>query len=63
MKCCKSGLHIIHDMLLPIKKKYPEVSYGDLWALAGAGEKKMLILFIDTLYNTHISYLLFKTMC
>jgi catalase (peroxidase I) len=27
-------------MLLPIKKKYPEVSYGDLWALAGAGEKK-----------------------
>jgi len=31
-----NGLHIIHDMLLPIKKKYPQVSYGDLWALAGS---------------------------
>lgn len=31
-----AGLHIIHDLLLPIKKKYPQVSYGDLWALAGA---------------------------
>jgi len=31
-----AGLHIIHDLLLPIKKKHPEVSYGDLWALAGA---------------------------
>ena len=30
------GLHIIHDLLLPIKKKYPDVSFGDLWALAGA---------------------------
>jgi len=34
--CCPPGLHIIHDLLLPIKKKYPDVSYGDLWALAGA---------------------------
>ena len=31
-----AGLHIIHDLLLPIKKRHPEVSYGDLWAMAGA---------------------------
>ena len=31
-----AGLHIIHDLLLPVKQKYPGVSYGDLWALAGA---------------------------
>mmetsp|Transcript_57100 Transcript_57100/g.114581 ORF Transcript_57100/g.114581 Transcript_57100/m.114581 type:complete len:297 (-) Transcript_57100:189-1079(-) len=32
-----AGLHIIHDLVLPIKKKHGDkVSFGDLWALAGA---------------------------
>ena len=31
-----AGLHIIHDLLLPVKKNHPEASYSDIWALAGA---------------------------
>ena len=31
-----AGLHIIHDLLIPIKKEYPSVSNADIWAMAGA---------------------------
>ena len=30
-----AGLGIVRDMLLPIKKRHPEVSFADLWVLAG----------------------------
>ncbi len=30
-----AGLQIARDFLEPMKKKYPGVSYGDLWTLAG----------------------------
>lgn len=30
-----AGLKIARDFLEPIKKKYPAISYGDLWTLAG----------------------------
>jgi len=30
-----NGLAIARDRLEPIKKKFPEISYGDLWTLAG----------------------------
>jgi len=30
-----AGLKIARDLLEPIKKKYPELSYADLWTLAG----------------------------
>lgn len=30
-----AGLGIVRDMLLPIKKAHPEVSFADLWVLAG----------------------------
>lgn len=29
------GLHIARNLLEPIKKEFPELSYGDLWTLAG----------------------------
>merc|ERR1711935_861306 len=31
-----AGLSIARDMLLPIKQAHPEVSYSDLWTLAGS---------------------------
>jgi len=31
-----AGLQIARDFLEPIKKKYPDLSYADLWTLAGA---------------------------
>ena len=30
-----AGLHIARELLEPIKKKYPWMSYSDLWTLAG----------------------------
>ena len=30
-----AGLGIVRDLLLPIKKAHPEISYADLWVLAG----------------------------
>ena len=30
-----AGLHIARELLEPIKKKYPGISYSDLWTLAG----------------------------
>ena len=30
-----AGLGIVRDLLLPIKKAHPEVSYADLWVLCG----------------------------
>eukprot|EP01090_Pellita_catalonica_P023475 TRINITY_DN970_c0_g1_i1.p1 TRINITY_DN970_c0_g1~~TRINITY_DN970_c0_g1_i1.p1 ORF type:complete len:406 (-),score=103.04 TRINITY_DN970_c0_g1_i1:81-1298(-) len=30
-----AGLGIIRDMLLPVKKAHPEISYGDIWTFAG----------------------------
>ena len=30
------GLNVAHDLLEPIKKKFPWISYSDLWTLAGA---------------------------
>jgi hypothetical protein len=30
-----AGLGIVRDMLLPIKKRHPEVSFADLWVLGG----------------------------
>jgi len=30
-----AGLNIVRDMLLPVKQRHPELSYGDLWTLAG----------------------------
>ena len=30
-----AGLHIVHDLLIGIKKSHPEVSLADLWTLAG----------------------------
>jgi catalase (peroxidase I) len=31
-----AGLHIVHDLLLPVKAKFPTVSTADIWAMAGA---------------------------
>ena len=31
-----AGLHIVHDLLHPVKAKFPTVSVGDIWAMAGA---------------------------
>lgn len=31
-----AGLHIIHDLLIPVKKSFPNVSTADIWAMAGA---------------------------
>jgi len=36
------GLGIIRDLLLPIKKRHPEISYSDLWALAGCAAIEFL---------------------
>lgn len=30
-----AGLKVVRDLLDPIKKKYPAMSYSDLWTLAG----------------------------
>lgn len=30
-----AGLGIVRDLLLPIKKRHPEISFADLWTLAG----------------------------
>lgn len=30
-----AGLKVVRDLLDPIKKKYPGLSYSDLWTLAG----------------------------
>ena len=30
-----AGLGIVRDLLLPIKKAHPEVSFADLWVLGG----------------------------
>jgi len=30
------GLHIIHDLLVPVKKTFPNVSTADIWAMSGA---------------------------
>lgn len=45
VRCCRfrpeaehsanAGLHIARELLEPIKKKYPWISYSDLWTLAG----------------------------
>jgi len=29
------GLNIVHDLLAPLKEKYPDVSIADLWVMAG----------------------------
>lgn len=31
-----AGLSIARDMLLPVKQAHPDLSYSDLWTLAGA---------------------------
>lgn len=46
MLCCRfapeadyganAGLKIARDLLEPVKKKFPWISYADLWTLAGA---------------------------
>jgi len=33
---CNAGLKVARDFLEPIKKNHPEISYADLWTLAGA---------------------------
>lgn len=30
-----AGLHVARERLEEVKKKYPYISYGDLWTLAG----------------------------
>ncbi|KAI8575552.1 hypothetical protein K450DRAFT_261206 [Umbelopsis ramanniana AG] len=35
LHAANNGLAIARDRLEPIKKKFPEISYGDLWTLAG----------------------------
>ena len=30
-----AGLHIVHDLLHPVKSKFPTVSFSDIWAAAG----------------------------
>jgi len=35
------GLTIVHDLLAPIKEKFPDVSLADLWTLAGARAVKL----------------------
>ena len=31
-----AGLHIIHDLLIPVKEAFPNVSTADIWAMSGA---------------------------
>ena len=37
-----AGLSMVRDMLLPIKARHPEVSFADLWTLAGAAAVEFL---------------------
>jgi hypothetical protein len=37
-----AGLSIVRDMLLPVKAKHPEISYADLWTLAGCSAVEFL---------------------
>lgn len=37
-----AGLSIVRDLLLPIKERHPDVSYADLWAIAGAAAVEFL---------------------
>ena len=37
-----AGLSIVRDLLLPIKDRHPEVSFADLWTLAGAAAVEFL---------------------
>ena len=30
-----AGLHIVHDLLLPVKSTFPSVSFSDIWTAAG----------------------------
>ena len=30
------GLSILQDLLQDVKRKHPDMSYGDLWTMAGA---------------------------
>jgi len=37
-----AGLDIMQKILLPVKRKYPNLSYGDLWTLAGVQAIKLM---------------------
>jgi len=37
-----AGLSMVRDMLLPVKANHPEVSYADLWTLAGCSAVEFL---------------------
>ncbi|MCJ1360875.1 MAG: heme peroxidase, partial [Icmadophila ericetorum] len=45
------GLNIAQDLLEPIKKQFPWISYSDLWTLAGA-------VAIEELGGQHLQKLL-----
>eukprot|EP00658_Telonema_sp_P-2_P085397 TRINITY_DN972_c0_g1_i1.p1 TRINITY_DN972_c0_g1~~TRINITY_DN972_c0_g1_i1.p1 ORF type:complete len:397 (+),score=85.46 TRINITY_DN972_c0_g1_i1:174-1364(+) len=45
-----AGLDIVRTMLLPIKQRHPEISYSDLWAVAGA----CAIEFLGGPANIHV---------
>lgn len=36
-----AGLALMHDILKPLKKQFPELSYADLWTLAGVQAIKL----------------------
>lgn len=37
-----AGLSIVRDLLLPVKKRHPELTYADLWAVAGCAAIEFL---------------------
>jgi len=39
-----AGLHVAREKLEKIKKKYPWISYGDLWTLAGVVAVQQMVL-------------------
>lgn len=44
-----AGLHLARDLLEPIKKAHPEISYSDLWTLAG-------VVAVETLGGPEIQW-------
>jgi cytochrome c peroxidase len=40
-----AGLAVARDLLEPIKKKYPKITYSDLWSLAGVVAIQEMVLF------------------
>jgi catalase (peroxidase I) len=46
LHAANSGLAVARRVLEPVKEKYPWISYGDLWTLAGVAAVQVGCLFL-----------------